>query len=237
MERGAGAGAGAGAGWGRWPGWELLTACLVIGAVGLLLRLLERRPGGRGASGPGPRPRPGGALPSPPPGPSRRCSGSRPGETRPCPAGGIPHPPRACAGPRGSGSASRGPVRGCPCRVPRSPAWALLWGRQGCVSGLPPPLLHWGAQRNLPSSVFSAPGGGGRCCEAVLRLRNEMGRAINRGRDAQELRAGLGCCYLPVIDLCSRGLFAPAGFGLMQPGETCLLCLLLVFGREQLHKI
>ncbi|NXX20345.1 ANKL2 protein, partial [Podargus strigoides] len=35
--------------WGRWLGWELLAACAVIGAVGWLLRLLERRPGRRGA--------------------------------------------------------------------------------------------------------------------------------------------------------------------------------------------
>ncbi|NXY68791.1 ANKL2 protein, partial [Glareola pratincola] len=69
-----------GAGWGRWPGWELLAACAVIGAVGWLLRLLERRPGGRGA--------PAAAISSPAPlsspvplsAGSRRCSGSRPGE-------------------------------------------------------------------------------------------------------------------------------------------------------------
>ncbi|NXD78898.1 ANKL2 protein, partial [Halcyon senegalensis] len=64
-----------GAGWGRWPGWELLAACAVIGAVGWLLRLLERRPGGRGA--------PAAAIsssPAPLSAGSRRCSGSRPGE-------------------------------------------------------------------------------------------------------------------------------------------------------------
>ncbi|KAH1180251.1 ankyrin repeat and LEM domain-containing protein 2 isoform X1 [Mauremys mutica] len=75
MERWAGPGWGSlwGAGWGRWPGWELLAACAVIGVVGWLLRLLDRRPGGRRARGP---------LPSQPPlpGGSRRCSGSRPGE-------------------------------------------------------------------------------------------------------------------------------------------------------------
>ncbi|NXX48470.1 ANKL2 protein, partial [Tricholaema leucomelas] len=64
-----------GAGWGRWPGWELLAACAVIGAVGWLLRLLERRPGGRGAPAAA-------AISSPAPltAGSRRCSGSRPGE-------------------------------------------------------------------------------------------------------------------------------------------------------------
>ncbi|NXI36254.1 ANKL2 protein, partial [Galbula dea] len=63
-----------GAGWGRWPGWELLAACAVIGAVGWLLRLLERRPGGRGA--------PAVAISSPAPrsSGSRRCDGNRPGE-------------------------------------------------------------------------------------------------------------------------------------------------------------
>ncbi|KAM6193363.1 ankyrin repeat and LEM domain-containing protein 2 isoform 1-T2 [Sarcoramphus papa] len=84
MERWVGAAGGWGslwgAGWGRWPGWELLAACAVIGAVGWLLRLLERRPGGRGA--------PAAAISSPAPlsssaplsARSRRCSGSRPGE-------------------------------------------------------------------------------------------------------------------------------------------------------------
>ncbi|XP_074897609.1 ankyrin repeat and LEM domain-containing protein 2 isoform X1 [Buteo buteo] len=77
MERWVGAAGGWGslwgAGWGRWPGWELLAACAVIGAVGWLLRLLERRPGGRGAAA---------AISSPAPlsAGSRRCSGSRPGE-------------------------------------------------------------------------------------------------------------------------------------------------------------
>ncbi|NXJ12719.1 ANKL2 protein, partial [Odontophorus gujanensis] len=35
-------------GWGRWPAWELLAACALIGAVGWLLRLLDARTGGRG---------------------------------------------------------------------------------------------------------------------------------------------------------------------------------------------
>ncbi|NXL55577.1 ANKL2 protein, partial [Chordeiles acutipennis] len=67
-----------GAGWSRWPGWELLAACAVIGAVGWLLRLLERRSGGRGAaaiSAPAPL-----CSPAPLSAGSRRCSGSRPGE-------------------------------------------------------------------------------------------------------------------------------------------------------------
>ncbi|NXY84473.1 ANKL2 protein, partial [Alcedo cyanopectus] len=60
--------------WGRWPGWEILAACAVIGAVGWLLRLLGRRPGGRRA--------PAAAISSPAPlsAGSRRCSGSRPAE-------------------------------------------------------------------------------------------------------------------------------------------------------------
>ncbi|XP_067395919.1 ankyrin repeat and LEM domain-containing protein 2 isoform X2 [Emydura macquarii macquarii] len=80
MERWPGAGSGWGslwgASWGRWPGWELLAACAVIGMVGWLLRLLDRRPGGRRALGPGV------PLSSQPPlsGGSRRCSGSRPDE-------------------------------------------------------------------------------------------------------------------------------------------------------------
>ncbi|XP_064378172.1 ankyrin repeat and LEM domain-containing protein 2 [Dromaius novaehollandiae] len=79
MERWAGAAGGWGSLWGagsgRWPAWELLAACAVIGAVGWLLRLLEWRPRGRGA--------PGAALcsPAPPSAGSRRCGGSRPGET------------------------------------------------------------------------------------------------------------------------------------------------------------
>ncbi|XP_054248584.1 ankyrin repeat and LEM domain-containing protein 2 [Indicator indicator] len=79
MERWVGAAGGWGslwgACWGRWQGWELLAACAVIGAVGWLLRLLERRPGGRGA--------PEAAIsssPAPLSAGSRRCSGSRPGE-------------------------------------------------------------------------------------------------------------------------------------------------------------
>ncbi|KAI6076288.1 Ankyrin repeat and LEM domain-containing protein 2 [Aix galericulata] len=73
MERWAGAGWGSlwGAGWGRWPAWELLAACAVIGAVGWLLRLLDRRPRGRRAPlGPT----------APPAEGSRRRDGSRPGE-------------------------------------------------------------------------------------------------------------------------------------------------------------
>ncbi|NXD91597.1 ANKL2 protein, partial [Chaetorhynchus papuensis] len=76
-----------GAGWGRWPCWELLAACAVIGAVGWLLRLRDRRPGGRRAAAaaaissatpiacPAPR-----SAPAPLAAGSRRCSGSRPGE-------------------------------------------------------------------------------------------------------------------------------------------------------------
>ncbi|XP_069727476.1 ankyrin repeat and LEM domain-containing protein 2 [Phaenicophaeus curvirostris] len=75
MERWAGAAGGWGSLWGslwgRWPGWELLAACAVIGAVGWLLRLLDRRPGGRGAVA--------ASSPAPLAG-SRRCGGSRPGE-------------------------------------------------------------------------------------------------------------------------------------------------------------
>ncbi|XP_061226860.1 ankyrin repeat and LEM domain-containing protein 2 isoform X1 [Neopsephotus bourkii] len=84
MERWVGAAAGWGSlwgtGWGRWPCWEFLAACAVIGAVGWLLRLLERRPGGRGA----PAAAISSAVPLSSAAPlsarSRRCSGSRPGE-------------------------------------------------------------------------------------------------------------------------------------------------------------
>ncbi|OXB85009.1 UNVERIFIED_CONTAM: hypothetical protein H355_016131 [Colinus virginianus] len=53
MERWAGAAGGGWSslwdgGWGRWPAWELLAACALIGAVGWLLRLLDARTGGRG---------------------------------------------------------------------------------------------------------------------------------------------------------------------------------------------
>ncbi|XP_026571954.1 ankyrin repeat and LEM domain-containing protein 2 isoform X2 [Pseudonaja textilis] len=65
------------AGWAGWPAWELLAACAVIGALGWLLRLLERGPRGRG-------PRPSATPPSPPPPaeerPPRcfdRCDGGR----------------------------------------------------------------------------------------------------------------------------------------------------------------
>uniref|UniRef100_A0A8C3DWP6 Ankyrin repeat and LEM domain-containing protein 2 n=1 Tax=Corvus moneduloides TaxID=1196302 RepID=A0A8C3DWP6_CORMO len=92
MERWVGAAGGWeslwGAGWGRWPCWELLAACAVIGAVGWLLRLRDRRPGGRRAAAaaaaissptpiacPAPR-----SVPAPLAAGSRRCSGSRPGE-------------------------------------------------------------------------------------------------------------------------------------------------------------
>ncbi|XP_071428513.1 ankyrin repeat and LEM domain-containing protein 2 [Pithys albifrons albifrons] len=84
MERWVGAAGGWGslwgAGWGRWPCWELLAACAVIGAVGWLLRLRDRRPGGRRAAtiacSPGP-----GACPAPTSAAgSRNCGGSRPAE-------------------------------------------------------------------------------------------------------------------------------------------------------------
>lgn len=97
MERWAGAGWGSlwGAGWGRWPAWELLAACAVIGAVGWLLRLLDRRPRGRRAPlGPT----------APPAEGSRRRGGSRPGEGRGAGAGG---------GPGGAGR-PRSPGPGCP---------------------------------------------------------------------------------------------------------------------------
>ncbi|OXB64027.1 hypothetical protein ASZ78_013453 [Callipepla squamata] len=53
MERWAGAAGGGWSslwdgGWDRWPAWELLAACALIGAVGWLLRLLDARTGGRG---------------------------------------------------------------------------------------------------------------------------------------------------------------------------------------------
>ncbi|XP_062487495.1 ankyrin repeat and LEM domain-containing protein 2 isoform X2 [Pezoporus occidentalis] len=84
MERWVGAAAGWGSlwgtGWGRWPCWEFLAACAVIGAVGWLLRLLERRPGGRKA----PAAAISSAVPLSSAAPlsarSRHCSGSRPGE-------------------------------------------------------------------------------------------------------------------------------------------------------------
>ncbi|XP_027588937.2 ankyrin repeat and LEM domain-containing protein 2 isoform X1 [Pipra filicauda] len=84
MERWAGAAGGWGslwgAGWGRWPCWELLAACAVIGAVGWLLRLRDRRPGGRRAAAIAPCPAPA-ASPAPTAAAgSRRCSGTRPGE-------------------------------------------------------------------------------------------------------------------------------------------------------------
>ncbi|XP_027748467.1 ankyrin repeat and LEM domain-containing protein 2 [Empidonax traillii] len=84
MERWAGAAGGWGslwgAGWGRWPCWELLAACAVIGAVGWLLRLRDRRPGGRRAAAIAPRPAPA-ACPAPSAAAgSRHCSGARPGE-------------------------------------------------------------------------------------------------------------------------------------------------------------
>ncbi|XP_053849657.1 ankyrin repeat and LEM domain-containing protein 2 isoform X3 [Vidua macroura] len=76
-----------GAGWGPWPCWELLAACAVIGAVGWLLRLRDRRPGGRRAAAaaaaissatpiasPAPQ-----SAPAPLAAGSQRCSGSRPG--------------------------------------------------------------------------------------------------------------------------------------------------------------
>ncbi|KAK2522727.1 hypothetical protein Q9233_010086 [Columba guinea] len=83
MERWVGAAGGWGSLWGAdwvcWPGWEFLAACAVIGAVGWLLRLLERRPCGRGApaaiSSAAAR-----SAPAPLCAGSRRCSGSRPGE-------------------------------------------------------------------------------------------------------------------------------------------------------------
>ncbi|XP_072839673.2 ankyrin repeat and LEM domain-containing protein 2 isoform X1 [Pogona vitticeps] len=60
--------------WARWPPWELLTACAVIGALGWLVRLVERRRG-RG-SGPGTG---GGAAaadsPSPPSSPEEKRRG------------------------------------------------------------------------------------------------------------------------------------------------------------------
>ncbi|XP_026540720.1 ankyrin repeat and LEM domain-containing protein 2 isoform X2 [Notechis scutatus] len=66
------------AGWAGWPAWELLAACAVIGALGWLLRLLERGPRGRG-------PRPSATPPSTPPPPAEerpprcfdRCDGGR----------------------------------------------------------------------------------------------------------------------------------------------------------------
>ncbi|XP_032562084.1 ankyrin repeat and LEM domain-containing protein 2 isoform X1 [Chiroxiphia lanceolata] len=84
MERWAGAAGGWGslwgAGWGRWPCWELLAACAVIGAVGWLLRLRDRRPGGGRAAAIAPCPAPA-ASPAPTAAAgSRRCSGTRPGE-------------------------------------------------------------------------------------------------------------------------------------------------------------
>ncbi|XP_037232028.1 ankyrin repeat and LEM domain-containing protein 2 isoform X1 [Falco rusticolus] len=83
MERWVGAAGGWGSLWeagcGRWLGWELLAACAVIGAVGWLLRLLERRPGGREAPAAICSPAP---LSSSPPlsAGSRRRRGSRSGE-------------------------------------------------------------------------------------------------------------------------------------------------------------
>ncbi|KAL8180268.1 UNVERIFIED_CONTAM: hypothetical protein K2H54_018265 [Gekko kuhli] len=64
--------------WAGWPAWELLTACAVIGALGLLLRLWDRRAGGRGgpeAGGAGAAPP--GSAPVPEEKPS--CRGSRQG--------------------------------------------------------------------------------------------------------------------------------------------------------------
>ncbi|XP_030316155.1 ankyrin repeat and LEM domain-containing protein 2 isoform X1 [Calypte anna] len=90
MERWVAAAGGWGSLWGSWRGWELLAACAVIGAVGWLLRRLERRPGGRGApaaaisspavaaaaiSSPAPL-----SSPAPFSAGNRRSNGSRPGE-------------------------------------------------------------------------------------------------------------------------------------------------------------
>uniref|UniRef100_A0A670ZVB2 Ankyrin repeat and LEM domain-containing protein 2 n=1 Tax=Pseudonaja textilis TaxID=8673 RepID=A0A670ZVB2_PSETE len=76
------------AGWAGWPAWELLAACAVIGALGWLLRLLERGPRGRG-------PRPSATPPSPPPPAEERpprCFDRCDGGERPSPAAAFPLP-------------------------------------------------------------------------------------------------------------------------------------------------
>ncbi|XP_034955217.2 ankyrin repeat and LEM domain-containing protein 2 [Zootoca vivipara] len=77
-----------GASWARWPTWELLAACAVIGALGWMLRLLERRPGGR-----------------------RRCQGPGPAaKGASSPAASTPPPPAAEEKPRCRGSPRQGTV-------------------------------------------------------------------------------------------------------------------------------
>lgn len=159
MERWAGAAGGGGwgslwdGGWDRWPAWELLVACALIGAVGWLLRLLDGRTGGRGAPPEGLR------CPTPRGEAERgRRGGSRPGERRGA-AGG----PGLCAPRAGGGSRARAaragdrPIGGPRSRAPRGSLRARLFSGRGaaprvllCVLLAPPfPQL-------VPSSSASA---------------------------------------------------------------------------------
>lgn len=180
MERWAGAGWGSlwGAGWGRWPAWELLAACAVIGAVGWLLRLLDRRPRGRRAPlGPT----------APPAEGSRRRGGSRPGEGRGAGAGGGPGEPG-------------GPARQAPA-ARRRPRWARgpAPPRRGAA------LLPRRGARG-PQAVTGGGGGGGSAAgsrgpelqppRAVCGARQgeARGEFLARGKNA------CSCC------LCAEGL-------------------------------
>ncbi|XP_070806954.1 ankyrin repeat and LEM domain-containing protein 2 isoform X3 [Pituophis catenifer annectens] len=72
-----------------WPAWELLAACAVIGALGWLLRLLERGPRAGGGRGPS---RPNATPPSATPPEERppRCLDRCDGGERPFPAAAFP---------------------------------------------------------------------------------------------------------------------------------------------------
>ncbi|XP_048369630.1 ankyrin repeat and LEM domain-containing protein 2 [Sphaerodactylus townsendi] len=65
--------------WAGWPAWELLTACAVIGALGLLLRLWDRRAGGRGSPEAGAGASSSSSSSTPAPEENPRCRGSRQG--------------------------------------------------------------------------------------------------------------------------------------------------------------
>lgn len=146
MERWAGAAGGGGwgslwdGGWDRWPAWELLVACALIGAVGWLLRLLDGRTGGRGAPPEGLR------CPTPRGEAERgRRGGSRPGERRGA-AGG----PGLCAPRAGGGSRARAARAGDrPIGGPRS------WAPRGSLRARP--FSGRGAAPRVSLCVLLAP--------------------------------------------------------------------------------